>query len=144
VVLIRHGEAVCNAEGIVGGERGCGGLTDLGRAQARSLAQRLAHSGEFDDAVALYSSTLPRALETTAIIHESLPSDLAVRERFDLRELDPGEADGLRWDAYVERYGVPDWDRDPGAAIAPGGESWLDLYHRTRTVLSELAATHDG
>ncbi len=42
VVLVRHGEAVCNINGIVGGQRGCTGLTDLGRRQVTALAERLA------------------------------------------------------------------------------------------------------
>ena len=32
IVLVRHGEAECNRNGIVGGRTGCTGLTDLGRA----------------------------------------------------------------------------------------------------------------
>jgi broad specificity phosphatase PhoE len=31
VVIARHGQAVCNTLGIVGGEQGCTGLTDLGQ-----------------------------------------------------------------------------------------------------------------
>ena len=36
----------------------------------------------------------------------------------------PGEADGLGWQEVVDRFGVPEWDTDPGMLIAPGGESW--------------------
>nr|MDT0667828.1 histidine phosphatase family protein [Micromonospora sp. DSM 115978] len=42
VVIARHGEAVCNRAGIVGGDKGCTGLTATGREQAASLAARLA------------------------------------------------------------------------------------------------------
>jgi len=41
LLVARHGEATCNTTGIVGGERGCTGLTDHGRQQAHQLAARL-------------------------------------------------------------------------------------------------------
>ncbi|HTX63990.1 MAG TPA: phosphoglycerate mutase family protein, partial [Acidimicrobiales bacterium] len=62
VVLVRHGEAVCNVEGVVGGVRGCKGLTDLGRRQVGALAARLASTGELSATGVLYSSVLPRAI----------------------------------------------------------------------------------
>ena len=64
IVLIRHGEAECNVNRVVGGLKGCTGLTDLGRRQVAVLADRLYESGELRDATALYSSVLPRAVET--------------------------------------------------------------------------------
>ncbi|HEY3844167.1 MAG TPA: phosphoglycerate mutase family protein, partial [Acidimicrobiales bacterium] len=68
VVLVRHGEAVCNVNGVVGGMRGCRGLTELGRAQVLALRERLIRTGELKGAGALYSSTLPRAIETAALL----------------------------------------------------------------------------
>ena len=64
IVLVRHGEAECNVSRVVGGLKGCTGLTDLGRRQVAFLADRLYESGELRDATALYSSVLPRAIET--------------------------------------------------------------------------------
>ena len=45
VVLIRHGEAVCNVESVVGGIKGCKGLTALGRRQVQALAGRPRDNG---------------------------------------------------------------------------------------------------
>ena len=59
IVLVRHGEAQCNLDHVVGGLKGCTGLTDLGRRQVAVLADRLYESGELRDATALYSSVLP-------------------------------------------------------------------------------------
>ena len=42
LVMVRHGEAVCNVRGVLGGALGCTGLTADGRAQASRLAGRLA------------------------------------------------------------------------------------------------------
>ncbi len=64
VVLIRHGEAICNVAGVVGGHVGCTGLSPTGRRQAEALAARLMETGELADVTALYASVLTRALET--------------------------------------------------------------------------------
>ena len=65
LVLIRHGEAQSAIDGVVGGPLGCTGLSELGRRQADALAARLVRTGELAGAVALYASTLPRAIETS-------------------------------------------------------------------------------
>src|ERR1035437_9626786 len=75
LVLIRHGEAYCNARGVVGGPLGCGGLTE-----------RLTMSREFDDAVALYTSVLPRSIETANIIAPGLPRQLVAVQDCELCE----------------------------------------------------------
>ncbi len=144
LLLVRHGEAHCNRNGVVGGPTGCGGLTDLGRLQAAALQERLARSGELDRAAALYTSVLPRAIETASIIAPSLPAGLVAREQCDLCELHPGEADGLTWPDMVAAFGAPDWDAHPEVPLAPGGESWLDFYERCRTALTTIAQRHPG
>jgi probable phosphoglycerate mutase len=144
LVLIRHGEAFCNARGVVGGPIGCGGLTERGRAQATELRDRLVKSQEFADAVALYTSVLPRSIETASIISPGLPSSLVATEDCNLCELHPGQADGMTWDEMVARFGGPDWDLDPDAPFAPGGESWTGFYERCRAALTEIAERHAG
>ena len=144
VVLIRHGEAYCNANGTVGGPRGCGGLTELGRAQAVALRDRLVRSREFDDTAALFTSVLPRAIETAAIIGPGLPGHLVAVADCELCELHPGEADGMTWAEMVARFGGPDWDNDPGAPLAPGGESWLGFYERCERALLDIVARYPG
>jgi probable phosphoglycerate mutase len=144
LVLIRHGEALCNARGAAGGPLGDGGLTELGRAQAAALRDRLVSSRELHDAVAFYSSTLPRAIETAAIIAPGLPAGLVAVEESDLCELQPGEADGMTWDEMDEAFGAPDWDVDPDAPFAPGGESWISFYERSVRALTEIERRHYG
>ena len=41
LILIRHGESNVTVERILGGEKSCTGLSDLGRAQACALRDRL-------------------------------------------------------------------------------------------------------
>jgi probable phosphoglycerate mutase len=142
--LVRHGEAACNLNGVVGGMRGCTGLTKRGVAQAEALRDRLARTGELSPTVALFASTLPRAVETAEIVAPALTggdggAPLSVVRDPDLCELRPGEADGLTWDQFTERFPQPDWDRDPGEPIAPGGESWTGFVVRASMTVRAIA-----
>ncbi len=143
LLLIRHGEAHCNVQGVMGGPKGCGGLTEHGREQARALRDRLVHSRELAKASAIYTSILPRSIETAEIIAPGLADVMPVQD-CDLCELHAGEADGLTWDEVIERYGLPDWDVDPTLVLAPGGESWLDFYERCRVAFERLVTRHEG
>jgi probable phosphoglycerate mutase len=148
IVLIRHGEAECNVNRIVGGRQGCSGLTDLGRRQVAALADRLYESGELREATTLYASVLPRALETAERLRPVVgpgPTALGpVRQRCDLCELHPGEADGMEWEDVVATFGLPDWDRDPSQPIAPGGESWSEFVRRASDAVRDVARAHPG
>jgi len=144
VVLVRHGEAQCHVDQIVGGVKGCTGLSDLGRRQAAALRDRLASSGELAGADVLYSSTLPRATETAELIAPAL-GGLAVKQDEDLCELHPGQADGITWEDFRERYLWPG-GRDTSfyQPMAPGAESWAVFSARVGSVLTRLASDHAG
>lgn len=145
LVLVRHGEATCNVAGRVGGPAGCTGLTDLGRAQAEALRRRLAEAGELRGATAIYSSVLVRAVETAEIISPEVgEGHLSVVRDCALCELHPGESDGLTWEQFSAHFGEPDWDRDPDALVAPGGESWTGFVHRAALALEDLVGRHSG
>jgi broad specificity phosphatase PhoE len=145
IVLVRHGEAACNVHGVVGGQAGCTGLTDLGRRQVTALADRLAESGELADVDALYASVLPRAVETAELLRPVLGDGAAqVTQQCDLCELHPGAADGLSWQEVIDRFGVPEWDTDPDVVIAPGGESWSGFVARAAGAVQALAERHPG
>jgi probable phosphoglycerate mutase len=144
VVLIRHGEAVCNVAGVVGGHTGCTGLSPTGRRQAEALAARLARTGELSDASALYASVLTRALETGTIVAPGIGAGTAPVGDCDLCELHPGEADGLTWEEFRVRYGDPDFDADPDSVVAPGGESWSSFVARASGAVARLARAHRG
>jgi probable phosphoglycerate mutase len=148
IVLVRHGEAECNLNRVVGGRKGCTGLTDLGRRQVGELADRLYESGELRRATALYASVLPRAVETAERLRPVVgpgPTALGpVRQDCDLCELHPGDCDGMVWEDVVETFGVPDWDRDPTTPIAPGGESWTEFIIRASDAVRRLVDKHPG
>lgn len=141
LVLIRHGEAMVNVDGIIGGLQGCRGLTDLGRRQVRALTARWMEAGFRPDV--LVSSPVRRARETGDCIASAFPG-LVVTEDCALCEMHLGEADGLSWPEYDTRYGRFDLEAEPSRPFAPGAESWADVMARVRTCLDQMAVTHSG
>ena len=143
LVVIRHGEAACNAEDFIGGHASCRGLTDRGRRQVAALAERLERTGELDGADAVWTSVLPRAIETAAILAPALGR--AASRSCDLCERHPGEADGLSWAEYEERYGAGTLPGvGPDVPLSPGGESWSGFVARAAGTLAGLARSHQG
>jgi len=142
LLLIRHGESYANLLGLAGGPLGDGGLTDLGRAQAAALARRLAATKELSRASAFYTSTLPRAIETGAIVFPAINPDLVAVADESLSELGVGEADGLSWAEISQRYLAPNWDVDPSLKNVPGGESLLEFFTRCVGAMERIVARH--
>ncbi len=142
LLMIRHGESFANEQGRAGGPLGDGGLTDRGRAQARALAARLARTGELAAASAFYTSTLPRAIETGAIVLPAIGAKLSAVTDESLEELGVGEADGLTWEEIAQRYEAPDWNVDPYALNVPGGESLMGFFERCALAIDRLVARH--
>jgi broad specificity phosphatase PhoE len=138
--LIRHGESVANVEPIIAGLRGDAGLTDRGRRQAELLARRMAERPIRADV--LYTSTLPRAVQTAEYVARAL--GLPAEPDDALRELDPGIADGLPVAEWRTRY--PGLDpgplADPFHDFAPGGESWAHFVARAGAALQALVRRH--
>lgn len=137
ILLARHGESDWNRDRRWQGHADRP-LTDLGREQARALADRLAAT-ELD---AVYSSDLERARETAAIVAE--PHQLPVKELPDLREVDVGSWSGLTRAEAEERYpnafrrwteGEEGWD---------DGETYEQLSERVVGAVLTIATRHPG
>lgn len=143
VVLVRHGESIVTVRRVIGGPLSCEGLSDLGRRQAERLRERLVETGELSHATALYSSEYQRAIETAEILAPAL--DLPIERDARFGEHDPGpECDGLTFQEFVDRYGMPDWDGDPYGETFPGGETLATFHHRVGTAVSEAVRKHRG
>jgi len=134
VWVARHGETDYNAQGRFQGLLPVP-LNDVGLAQAAQLAERAAGLGF----VELWSSTLLRARQTTAIVAER--TGLEPREDERLVETDTGDWTD-RWFSDVEA-------EDPAGMAAfraadphfafPGGESFAHQTARMLAALSEVA-----
>lgn len=146
VVLIRHGESQCTVDGVVGGARGCTGLSEEGVRQAERLRDRLLRTGELADTDVVMTSVLPRAIETAEVIAPGLgrAATFEAKQDCDLCELHPGEADGLTWDEYRDRFGAVDMRSDPYAPMAPGGESLAEFVTRIGRTLHRIVDEHEG
>jgi probable phosphoglycerate mutase len=145
IILIRHGESLCNANGIVGGHIGCTGLSEAGFRQVEALRDRLLVTKELASADAFYSSVMQRAVDTAGVIAPAVgDGTLELVKSCDLCEIHPGESDGYTWRRHVDLYGEPDWDGDPEAGIAPGAETWRDFVDRIEGAVKTLAERHSG
>ncbi|MFI0898193.1 histidine phosphatase family protein [Streptomyces sp. NPDC020983] len=138
LVLIRHAESRANVEGVLGGHRGCTGLTARGREQATALRDSLLATGELADAEMLLASLLPRAVETAQLIAPAVGNGtLPVLQRCDLCDVHWGQADGS------PAAGLPEV-RSAYTTVAPGAESWLGFSLRSRRALRSIARAHRG
>lgn len=139
-MLVRHGRAVVNETGIIGGPATCTGLSDEGRRQAEALRDRLlAHPLDVD---VVLTSVLPRAIETAEILAPAL-GGMTARQDCDLCELHPGEADGLSWGDWYETYGF-DPRQEVDRVLAPGGESLVSFAERSRVAIEGVVETNAG
>jgi probable phosphoglycerate mutase len=143
LVLIRHGQSQAQVAGIFSGHDTCTGLTDLGRAQAAALRDRLLKTGELGVVDAVYTSILPRSIETAEIISPAL-GDLRPQAECDWCEIHAGEAEGHTYEDFFERYPPGDDPQDPFHSRFPGGETWAEFYVRVGTRLGRIAREHPG
>lgn len=147
IVLVRHGQALAFTEQIVAGH-GCKGLSDHGRVQAAALRDRLLRTGELRGATVFYASLMRRAHETAEIIAPGVGhGELEIRQDCGLCEQHPGEADGILWSEYDERFGSIDTlgvDADRAKVAAPGSESVDMMVARVKAALDRLAREHQG
>lgn len=142
LILVRHGDAYAGFNGVIGGPRGCRGLTPRGREQAEALRDHLAATGRVQADV-LLASVLPRAVETAEIIAPGLGMR-SFRQECDLCEVHTGEADGLAWTEYADRYGSFHMEAEPERVFAPGGESWASFHERVHQMFVRIADEFAG
>ena len=142
LVLVRHGHARASLDGVVGGARGCRGLTGDGVRQATALRDRLAATGEVRADV-LLTSTLPRAIETADVIAPAIGAFATRAADCDLCELHPGECDGMTWAEYGEKYAF-DMRAEPDRPLSPGGESLRSFQARVTRAVAAIVEQYDG
>ena len=137
--LIRHGQSAGNAEGRFGGH-GPTALSELGRHQARAAANALEREG----ITAIYSSDLPRAVQTAEALSEITGVPVLQTPKF--RERNIGVLEGLTFDESKEAH-----PRDYYALVSrnvhhviTNGESYRNLLRRSTGELWEILRRHAG
>ena len=146
LLLIRHGESVAQVKGFLSGHNTCVGLSDLGRAQAGALRDRLVSTSELGSPDLVYTSNLERAIETANIIGPAF-ADVPRINECEWCEIRAGEAEGLTYEEFRARHrnGTDLTDDDPYRGSTPeGGESWAEFYVRAGTRLRRIAEEHPG
>lgn len=134
---MRHGETPTTGKVLPGRAPGLH-LSDLGRAQAERVAERLA--GLSVDAI--YSSPLERAMETAE--PTAARAGLEVKQDAGLLECDFGEWTGA---SLAELAGLPQWQtvqHSPSSFRFPNGESFSQMQARIVGALEALCAAHAG
>ena len=139
--LIRHGEAITNVEPIIGGMRGDTGLSPLGVRQAEALRDRLAATQEIAADLLIASTFLAPGRRRRLSRPRSACRSSGRRM---CRRCASARRTACVWTNSRERYGVPDFARDPYRPLAPGGESWAQFLLRVGTTLNRIADAHDG
>jgi probable phosphoglycerate mutase len=139
VVIIRHGQSQGNAEGRFGGHTDTP-LSPRGRRQAQATARALA-SEKFD---AIYTSDLPRAIETANPLAKLTGALLETTEA--LRERSVGVMEGLTFEEAAEKH--PEQYqallRRDFEHVLLGGESYRQTLDRASRKLDEAIEQHKG
>jgi len=147
--LVRHGQTDSNITGYFMGWSN-EDISDLGYAQVRSLASRLA---KFPIA-SIYTSPLKRTYNTALILAQ--PHNLEPKILDDLIEIKLGDWQGLHRDEIIQRW--PEiWRQsriDPSEVTFPNGESLQQVTERAvrayKMILADnvdkhvIAVTHDA
>lgn len=141
LLLVRHGESVVTVRGVMGGEKSCEGLSELGRRQAEALRDRWKAGGEPDVDVVV-SSTLPRARETAEVVNEHL--GLVIEEHKDLEEHRPGSIDGMRFSDISQQWEAFDYIGRRHDRVAEGAESASEFFFRVSRAFEDVLAAHRG
>jgi probable phosphoglycerate mutase len=134
-VLVRHGETDWNRERRVQGSQGAP-LNAAGHEQAKALA-RLLWEVPFQ---AVYSSTLPRALETASYV--AGPHGVSVVTDPRLNEIHHGDWEGMAEADLPDPDLYRRWRDDPTACALPGAEPLPSVRDRAVAAMRDIAARH--
>lgn len=139
MILVRHGQDIDNSKGILNGLRDTE-LTDLGREQARKVAEKLTGYG----IQVIYASPLKRAYDTACIIADVIGIAKVITEE-SLVERDFGILTGKPV-SDIEKYSkrILPTDRVNYFLEAEGAEDFPTLLRRGRMVLQCIQEKHEN
>ena len=136
--LVRHGQSTGNVGGTLMGQSDHP-LTELGEAQARAAAARLAPFGPMP----VHCSDLPRARATAEYVAAAWAAAAAVFPDPRLREIDLGDYEGRSWEEFrADSELTSAFAADPYGTALPGGESLAHLETRVLAAVGNILAEH--
>ncbi len=134
-VFVRHGETDWNREKRVQGSKGAP-LNQAGHEQAKGLTRALWEV----PIQAVYSSALPRAVETASYVAGPHRANVVTDPR--LNEIHHGEWEGLPESELPDLDLYRRWREDPTSATLPGAEPLAAVHARAVEAMREIAARH--
>jgi probable phosphoglycerate mutase len=138
--FVRHGKSEANIQHVISNRASHFGLTELGRGQAQTLAEKLRDI----PITAIFSSPVLRAKETADIVSRSFYLPYQVTEA--LREYDcgylEGRSDEESWKQHRKYY--EDWTVHHNYSSKPtAGESFIDIQNRFLPFIESLKHRND-
>lgn len=138
IILVRHAQSVWNAAGRWQGHANPE-LSEMGRAQARLVAERLSHWPVSH----VYGSDLQRAAETAAAIAAARGLTAIIDPLW--RERHIGDWEGLTMEEIRERYPADVEQMNRGQHVTPPNAEPTDaIYERATRAFQTLLARHPG
>lgn len=139
MVIVRHAEAVGNKIREFHGWTD-ESITERGILQAKQVADKLKDT----PVDVIYSSILKRTMETAG--HIAQVKGLPIISREDLKEINGGLWEGMRWDDLLEKY--PEeyrtWETKPHLHQMPEGESMEGFQQRLITAVLNILQKEEG
>lgn len=137
IIFARHGESTANTLHVFSNQQADHPLTEKGRGQARELAQHL--EGELFTRI--FSSPIPRAIETAEIVCHHLQRSFQISNA--LREFDAGilegKSDENSWAEFSRLWEAWFTDGQFDARIE-GGENLIEIRNRLRGFIEDQYA----
>ncbi|MGW4369277.1 histidine phosphatase family protein [Nocardia takedensis] len=140
--VVRHAESVSNVRQVIQGARTCEGLTERGREQALFLARRVELDHADDPITHVYSTPLPRAVQTAEPVAQAL--GLPVEYLDSWRYPDYGSADGRTWREVYAAFDGAYPALYPHRPLAEGAEPHSEFRATVEQALTALSERHPG
>lgn len=140
LILVRHGRTTANASGVLAGRTAGIKLDDTGRRQAVRTAERLS----VVPLVAVVSSPLERCRQTSRLILEKQTGVPATSIEKGITECDYGDWQGRRIADLAKEDLWSVVQRQPSAAVFPGGESLPTMQSRSVAAIRRLDAAFEA
>lgn len=139
MIIVRHAEAVGNRIREFHGWTD-EGITDRGKLQAQQVAERLKDT-PID---VIYSSVLKRTRETAE--HIAKVKGLPINTREDLKEINGGLWEGMRWDDLIAKYPKEYdlWENKPHLHQMPEGENMREFQQRVVNAVRDILRMEQG
>ncbi|ROQ39622.1 putative phosphoglycerate mutase [Frondihabitans sp. PhB188] len=139
ILLIRHAQTTANAGGILSTAAPGPELTELGRAQAEALVDRLAH----ESIAGIFVSSLQRTAQTAAPLGCARGLEIEVVDG--VHEIEAGDFEGTNDTDSMTAYLAPirRWAEGDLAATVPGAYDGSHFLGRFDGALAAIAERHD-